>query len=35
VLVCNSNAGNQALRAPLAAALSGAGLSLLLFDYRG
>ena len=35
VLVCNGNAGNRALRAPLAAALSRAGLSVLLFDYRG
>jgi uncharacterized protein len=35
VLVCNGNAGNRALRTPLAAALSGAGLSVLLFDYRG
>jgi uncharacterized protein len=35
VLVCNGNGGNRALRAPLATALSGAGLSVLLFDYRG
>ncbi len=35
VLVCNGNAGDRALRAPLAAALSRAGLSVLLFDYRG
>jgi uncharacterized protein len=35
VLVCNGNAGSRALRAPLAAALSRAGLSVLLFDYRG
>jgi uncharacterized protein len=35
VLVCNGNAGNRALRAPLAVALSRAGLSVLLFDYRG
>jgi uncharacterized protein len=35
VMVCNGNAGNRALRAPLAAALSRAGLSVLLFDYRG
>jgi uncharacterized protein len=35
VLVCNGNGGNRALRAPLAAALSRAGLSVLLFDYRG
>jgi uncharacterized protein len=35
VLVCNGNGGNRALRVPLAAALSRAGLSVLLFDYRG
>ncbi|HYT26091.1 MAG TPA: alpha/beta hydrolase [Actinomycetota bacterium] len=35
VLVCNGNGGNRSLRAPLAAALSRAGLSVLLFDYRG
>jgi uncharacterized protein len=35
VLVCNGNGGNRALRAPLAAALSRAGLSVVLFDYRG
>jgi fermentation-respiration switch protein FrsA (DUF1100 family) len=35
VLVCTGNAGNRALRAPLAAVLSRAGLSVLLFDYRG
>lgn len=35
VLVCNGNAGNRAHRAPLAAALSQAGLAVLLFDYRG
>jgi fermentation-respiration switch protein FrsA (DUF1100 family) len=35
VLVFDGNAGNRALRAPLAAALSRAGLSVLLFDYRG
>ena len=35
VVVCNGNAGHRALRAPLAAALSHAGLSVLLFDYRG
>lgn len=35
VLVFNGNAGNRSLRAPLAAALSQAGLSVLLFDYRG
>ena len=35
VLMCNGNAGNRWLRAPLAAALVRAGLSVLLFDYRG
>jgi fermentation-respiration switch protein FrsA (DUF1100 family) len=35
VLICNGNAGDRSLRAPLAAALSRAGLSVLLFDYRG
>lgn len=35
VLVANGNAGNRALRAPLAAALVQEGLSVLLFDYRG
>ncbi len=35
VLVCNGNAGNRAGRAPLAVALSEAGLGVLLFDYRG
>jgi alpha-beta hydrolase superfamily lysophospholipase len=35
VLVANGNAGNRASRAPLAAALSRAGLAVLLFDYRG
>ena len=35
VLVCNGNAGDRSMRAPLAAALSRAGLSVLLFDYRG
>lgn len=35
VLVANGNAGNRSYRAPLAAALSRAGLSVLLFDYRG
>jgi hypothetical protein len=35
VLVCNGNAGNRSLRAPLAAALAEAGLAVLLFDYRG
>jgi fermentation-respiration switch protein FrsA (DUF1100 family) len=35
VLICNGNGGDRTLRAPLAAALSSAGLSVLLFDYRG
>jgi uncharacterized protein len=35
VLVANGNAGNRAMRAPLAAALARSGLSVLLFDYRG
>lgn len=35
VLVANGNAGNRALRAPLARALSRRGLAVLLFDYRG
>jgi alpha-beta hydrolase superfamily lysophospholipase len=35
VLVANGNAGNRSLRAPLAEALAGRGLSVLLFDYRG
>lgn len=35
VLVANGNGGNRSLRAPLAAALSKAGFSVLLFDYRG
>lgn len=35
VLVCNGNAGDRMMRAPLAAALSRMGLSVLLFDYRG
>jgi pimeloyl-ACP methyl ester carboxylesterase len=35
VLVANGNAGNRASRAPLARALAGEGLSVLLFDYRG
>lgn len=35
ILVFNGNAGNRSFRAPLAAALSHAGLSVLLFDYRG
>ncbi|GBE63719.1 hypothetical protein MFM001_01810 [Mycobacterium sp. MFM001] len=35
VLVCNGNGGDRTMRAPLAAALNAAGLSVLLFDYRG
>ncbi len=35
VLVANGNAGHRGLRAPLARALGEAGLSVLLFDYRG
>jgi fermentation-respiration switch protein FrsA (DUF1100 family) len=35
VLVANGNAGDRALRAPLAAALADQGLGVLLFDYRG
>src|SRR3984893_8320723 len=35
VLVFNGNAGDRSSRAPLAAALKQAGLSVLLFDYRG
>jgi fermentation-respiration switch protein FrsA (DUF1100 family) len=35
VLVCNGNGGDRMMRAPLAAALRRAGLSVLLFDYRG
>jgi uncharacterized protein len=35
VLVANGNAGNRALRAPLAEALADRGLAVLLFDYRG
>jgi len=35
VLVFNGNAGHRAFRAPLAAALSRRGFSVLLFDYRG
>jgi fermentation-respiration switch protein FrsA (DUF1100 family) len=35
VLVANGNAGNRSLRAPFARALAGAGLTVLLFDYRG
>ena len=35
VLVANGNGGHRGLRAPLAAALAGRGLAVLLFDYRG
>lgn len=35
VLVFNGNAGDRSGRAPLAQALSRAGLAVLLFDYRG
>ena len=35
VLVANGNAGHRGHRAPLAEALHDAGLSVLLFDYRG
>jgi fermentation-respiration switch protein FrsA (DUF1100 family) len=35
VLVLNGNAGNREARAPLAAELSRAGVSVLLMDYRG
>ena len=35
VLVLNGNAGNRSVRAPLAGALARAGMSVLLFDYRG
>jgi fermentation-respiration switch protein FrsA (DUF1100 family) len=35
VLVCNANAGDRSMRAPLAAALARMGLAVLLFDYRG
>ncbi|MGR7027075.1 alpha/beta hydrolase [Geodermatophilus sp. URMC 62] len=34
-LVANGNGGHLGLRAPLARALSSAGLAVLLFDYRG
>ena len=34
-IVFNGNAGNRALRAPLADALARHGLAILLFDYRG
>jgi fermentation-respiration switch protein FrsA (DUF1100 family) len=35
VLVANGNGGHRGLRAPLAEALHDAGMSVLLFDYRG
>ncbi|ANN15744.1 hypothetical protein SD37_08810 [Amycolatopsis orientalis] len=35
VLVAPGNAGNRSFRAPLARALTGRGLSVLLLDYRG
>src|ERR1700736_4079661 len=35
VIVFNGNAGNRAMRAPLAVALRRHGLAVLLFDYRG
>lgn len=35
VLVANGNASNRSHRAPLARALAGRGISVLLFDYRG
>jgi fermentation-respiration switch protein FrsA (DUF1100 family) len=35
VLVANGNGGDRSLRAPLARALSGHGIGVLLFDYRG
>ena len=35
VLLAAGNGGSRALRAPLARALSAAGLGVLLFDYRG
>jgi uncharacterized protein len=35
VLVANGNGGHRGYRAPLGRALSAAGLSVLLFDYRG
>jgi fermentation-respiration switch protein FrsA (DUF1100 family) len=35
VLVANGNGGHRGLRAPLAESLQDAGLSVLLFDYRG
>lgn len=35
VLVFNGNAGDRSFRAPLATVLSRAGVSVMLFDYRG
>jgi fermentation-respiration switch protein FrsA (DUF1100 family) len=35
VLVFNGNAGDRSFRAPLAAAITRAGMSVMLFDYRG
>ena len=35
MLVAHGNAGDRAMRAPLAAALAARGMSVLLFDYRG
>jgi fermentation-respiration switch protein FrsA (DUF1100 family) len=35
LILFNGNAGNRAFRAPLAAALAQARISVLLFDYRG
>jgi fermentation-respiration switch protein FrsA (DUF1100 family) len=35
VLVANGNGGHRGMRAPLAESLQDAGLSVLLFDYRG
>lgn len=35
VIVFNGNAGNRSHRAPLARAISSAGIAVLLFDYRG
>jgi len=35
VLIFNGNAGNRAMRAPIAAAFSEAGYTAMLFDYRG
>lgn len=35
VLVANGNAGNRAVRLPLAERLAAAGFDVLLFDYRG